>query len=397
MFRNIVSNLPFSPALVGQLGFYAKRLKKEEATRRLGLIFTALALVVQSFAVFSPPEAVNASNGSDFIRGGISSKQELMSAYDSSSGSSGDLKEIFDYAGITRQELADTHETSLNSQNAPENSAWLSWGRESRFSEADGQVAHDVAGTTIYSRPVKNYENTDYERSRGINYSVLQGYSKKIGTFAIMKSCGNLVTTRVPAGTPPPAAESNIIRSKKATNKTQHTNSIKVSAEAGDKIEFTLSAKNTGDAAGSVEMTDEIADLLEYATMDYDGGGTFNPDSKTLSWGEIELAPGQTESRSFTVKILRTIPSTGTGLSDSTSYDCQISNSFGNTVNVNIDCPVEKIVVEQVVAELPKTGPGENIIFAGVILSVVAYFYARSRQIGKEIRMIRRDLNAGTI
>jgi len=54
MFRKIVSNLAFSPALVGQLGFYAKRLRREEATRRVGLIFTALALVVQGFAVFTP-------------------------------------------------------------------------------------------------------------------------------------------------------------------------------------------------------------------------------------------------------------------------------------------------------------------------------------------------------
>ena len=31
MFRKLVSNLAFSPALVGQLGFYAKRLRKEES------------------------------------------------------------------------------------------------------------------------------------------------------------------------------------------------------------------------------------------------------------------------------------------------------------------------------------------------------------------------------
>ena len=67
MFRKIVSNLTFSPALVGQLGFYAKRLKKEEATRRIGLIFTALALVVQSFAVFTPPESANAANGNNVV------------------------------------------------------------------------------------------------------------------------------------------------------------------------------------------------------------------------------------------------------------------------------------------------------------------------------------------
>ena len=57
MFRKLVSNLSLSPAIVGQLSFYAKRLRKEEATRRLGLIFTALALVVQSFTLLAPPES----------------------------------------------------------------------------------------------------------------------------------------------------------------------------------------------------------------------------------------------------------------------------------------------------------------------------------------------------
>ena len=56
MFRKLVSNLPFSPALVGQLGFYARRLSTEQATRRLGLIFTVLAVAVQAFALIKPPE-----------------------------------------------------------------------------------------------------------------------------------------------------------------------------------------------------------------------------------------------------------------------------------------------------------------------------------------------------
>lgn len=55
MFRKIVSQLSFSPALVGQLSFYAKRLRKEQATRRLGLVFVAMALVVQSLVVFQAP------------------------------------------------------------------------------------------------------------------------------------------------------------------------------------------------------------------------------------------------------------------------------------------------------------------------------------------------------
>ncbi len=62
MFRKLVSSLPFSPALVGQLGFYARRLSREQVSRRLGLIFTVLAIVVQSFALLSPPEPTYAAS-----------------------------------------------------------------------------------------------------------------------------------------------------------------------------------------------------------------------------------------------------------------------------------------------------------------------------------------------
>ena len=72
-------------------------------------------------------------------------------------------------------------------------------------------------------------------------------------------------------------------------------------------------------------------------------------------------------------------------------------NDFaGNHTVTMIDCPTPK-VVEQVVDQLPHTGASENILFAGGVLSVVVYFYARSRQVKKEVRLIRRDLNAGTI
>ena len=69
---------------------------------------------------------------------------------------------------------------------------------------------------------------------------------------------------------------------------------------------------------------------------------------------------------------------------------------FGNTLEVGVECPPEKIV-EQVVTELPQTGSAENMIFAGIVLAVVTYFYARARQVKNEVRLIRRDLNAGTI
>jgi LPXTG-motif cell wall-anchored protein len=62
---------------------------------------------------------------------------------------------------------------------------------------------------------------------------------------------------------------------------------------------------------------------------------------------------------------------------------------------IAVSCPAPK-VVEQV-NQLPHTGPTENIIFAGIVLSIVTFFYFRSRQLSTEVRLIRRDVNGGTI
>ena len=110
MFRKIVSQLSFSPALVGQLSFYAKRLRKEQATRRLGLIFVAMALVVQSLVVFQAPEAANASSSNDFVPGGLGiganrSLNNFLAPYDRNDRN---LKDIFNYFGITREEITNT-------------------------------------------------------------------------------------------------------------------------------------------------------------------------------------------------------------------------------------------------------------------------------------------------
>ena len=84
------------------------------------------------------------------------------------------------------------------------------------------------------------------------------------------------------------------------------------------------------------------------------------------------------------------------GTSDPTSYDCRMVNTFGNSVEIKVNCPTPK-VIEQTVTELPRTGPTENMIFAGILVSVVTFLYLRTRQLGKEVRLIRREVTAGTI
>jgi uncharacterized repeat protein (TIGR01451 family) len=556
MFRKIVSNLPFSPALVGQLSFYAKRLRKEEFTRRLGLIFTALALVVQSLAVFSPPEAANASSGNDFISGGVKNINDYLRNYDANHNN---IKDLFTVLGITRANIAAARTQEINSKTT------YSWGLMSRFSAIDGERTYTIGtssgGTrTFYNRPLKAWD-TGNNIKTGSYYKAFVGRTDTGMWFALMYACGNLVLQSIPpvppcpAGTtgtypnctpeirkcsvpgkenlpenspnckpdpeascslltispltdnryqfdgkasakygatiksytyvvkrdgklidtktvsstseinsyiytqaekgnytveltvdtslgnqngancissfnvtPPemctvnpslpksspdcqpcpgnetiwikdPKCKAELVQTKVANNISQNNvNATTVTAKAGDKVSYTITVENKGERdATNVQLKENLADLLEYSGLIDNGNGTFNSTDKTLSWNPVAIKAKSKESRTFVVQLLNTIPTTNTGKSDQSSYDCVMTNAFGNSVNINVACPVEKVVVEQTVTELPHTGPRENMIFAGILGAVVVYFWARSRQLGKEVRLIRRDVHAGAI
>ncbi|MFZ1257964.1 MAG: hypothetical protein WAQ25_00660 [Candidatus Saccharimonas sp.] len=557
MFRKLVSNLAFSPALVGQLGFYAKRLKKEEATRRIGLIFTALALVVQFFAVFSPAEATNSSNPSNFISGGVNSKSDYLAHYDANTNN---IRDLFNVLGISRANIENTTLRTLNSKN----DGLISWGLTPRYSYAQGERSYTIrtsSGSTrsYYYRPLTLWDSLNGYSASGSNYAVYVGQTDSGMWFGLMNACGNLALkvyppepkcpsdqigtypnctpppkmckipgkTHLPEGDPgckldpvakcdslritkildkyqfdakgyvangptitgytyvvkkdgkviethkstsakdidqylypqktqgtytveltvntstgnvtgadcvgtftipapklcpqnpkltvdspecqpcpgdstlwikDPQCKASIVNTKTASNITQgNVDATKTTANASDKIIYSLEIVNRGKLATDVTVVEPLDDVLEYAQIVESGGGSFDASKKTVTWPKFTLKPGEKQVRMFTVQLLDKIPAMGIGTSDKSSYDCRMINTFGNAVEIAVNCPVQKKVIEETVAELPHTGPRENMIFAASTLSIVAYFYARARQVKKEVRLIRRDFNAGTI
>lgn len=533
MFRKIVSNLAFSPALVGQLGFYARRLRKEEATRRIGLIFTALALVVQSFAVFSPPESANAANGNNVIYGGVKSKSDLLTIYDRNKDSAGhtDIQQIYSQFGITRQDITNAKEGTFNSRD--QNLAILSVGRSNYTWQ---RTPYQVSGTstTVYAGNVYKFDTTEWSKKNGSPYTAVMGKRSIDGKwFAIMFACGNPAFVELPPVPPKPSAacsnltitpisrtkftfkasssvkngatissyryiaknssgstvldqnvaststsstythdfskdgtytvsviiatsigektatmcqknitvtpeprcplnpditqvdadckpcednpeiwykdkdcKSDFELSKTVKNISQLVNDANnTTVKPGDRLEYRLVVKNTGNTTGAYIIEDNLADVLEYADIVDLGGGTLlkaGPNTpvervNSVTWPSASIKPGATIEKIINVQVKASIPSTPQGLGNQESYNCQMVNDFsGNGTTVKIDCPTPK-VVEQVVAELPKTGVTENLLFAGALLAIVTFFYARSRQLKKEVRLIRRDLNAGVI
>lgn len=632
MFRKLVSGLPFSPALVSQLGFYAKRLKKEQVTRRVGLIFTVLALVVQSFAVFTPPDQALASSASDIVPGGVSSVEQVLAIYDNGAQGVNDFKALMDYFGVTRAELASMRlERTCSTDHTI-----VSFGRSHIFSASEGEVVHRVPTpqggvSTFYSTPLYLHD-----RFNGGSFCTdsFVGNSAAVGWFSIMKKCGNFQvkqevrrlpkasfisascktiqgfayderqlsqavkvylfiggppgrgtqygpfvanqqqptspagqghgfsftvpeqyqksatptevwgtmqplagwneptvqmsnTTTIPGGCTPqatpiadctslnvqiierttfklhavstaengatingyryqvsddsgrvvydktiasshtqltsdpfeikasgsytakvtlmtsvgdktnanctqpltvsppekckfnpdlsqndpecqpcpynneiwikdPDCAPKIAQSKEAKNLTQGVQASTVTARAADRIEYTLHTTNLSDVAITTNIDETLADVLEYGTLFENGGGVLNNDTKVLSWQNVRIEPGKSDVRRIIVQIKDVIPTTPVAGNNPSSYNCLITNAYGNTINIRMDCPIAK-AVENTVKQLPSTGPGENMLFGGGLLMVVTYFYTRSKQMGKETRLLRKEFSGGTV
>lgn len=190
---------------------------------------------------------------------------------------------------------------------------------------------------------------------------------------------------------------------KAAVNKSQDSkDATTIKANGGDIIAYTITITNYGKLAGTVTLDDVLIDTLEYATLTDAGGADFDESTQTLSWGDINLNGGTSTTRTFVVTVNNPVASTAQNHGTPESYDCVMTNvvreNDEGVVSVPVNCPVVKEVVEQtVIKQLPATGAGDNILFGGIVAAIVVFFYARSRQLGKEVRLVRREFNAGTL
>lgn len=393
MFRKLVANLSFSPSLIHEIGFYARRLRREETTRRLTMLFVVLALVVQSLAVFSPPESANASSEQDLIRGGVSDKADFLTRYDANESN---IKDIFSTAGITRDEIEGADSGTVSSKDTV-----LVMGRFAQFGTTQGETPFSYTKSengeigTTYIAPLRLWDTNEATRYSGTHYQAWIGQSAKLGWFAILKNCANLVTKTLP----PTAKTTNadIKTTISAINLTQNNTAAEtVVAQASDRISYTIKAENTTKTNQLFTFTIPLADILEYSRMFDNGGGKIDEQTKALSWTPVGLAPGQSQQRTFVVQMLDPIPATPSGQSNSTSYDCILNGTFGTSSAINVACPPSK-TVETVVGIFPTVGLWGNLVFAGIIASFSVYFYLRTRQLKTEIRLIRHTLNTGAL
>ncbi len=395
MFRKIVSNLSFSPSLITQIGFYANRLRSEELTRRITIVFVVLTLVVQSFAIFSPPESANASSEQDLIRGGVRDLDDLLARYDNNTD---DIRDIYTALGVTREEIASSHKGTITSSDSI-----YATHRLSQYGNEQGETRFNYkssSGSTgiRYISPLSLADTSPTKQQSGTQYDSWIGTSARLGWFAIIKANANLATEGYPSTVTADTSVATLplTKSLSVTNLQTGSDATQGTVEPFNTLAYTIQVENTGETTVQTPLMLPIGDALQYATLADQGGGVFDKAHKTLSWGIISLKPRTAEKRTFALRIMSPIPATPTGTSDGNSYDCILSTSFGNTARVGLDCPPTKIA-ETLFASLPPVGPVIGLSLGIAILVIATYFYLRTRQLKKEIRLIRHNINTGAI
>lgn len=163
----------------------------------------------------------------------------------------------------------------------------------------------------------------------------------------------------------------------------------KTTANGGDTIKYTLTVSNGANVTVPKFVIEEnISDVLDYAdVVDLDGGT--QSASHIVTWPGVDLRSKQVIRKNMTFKIKNPVPSTPVSTSDGGHFDCWITNFYGDSTAVKINCPVAKTV--ETTTTLPNTGPGESLAIGFVITALAGYFFARSRLFATELDIVRQE------
>lgn len=336
MFKKLVTNLPYSPGLLNQVGFYAKRLKQEEFVRRIGLIFGVLALLLNlNLALFSPESSVLASPANDVVTGGIygSSTAERQNKTIAAIRSNPYTKAIFDYYGITETDIRNTTTQKISTGDG----SYRSVGRQSFGRGAEACRTH--RGYYFCERSM----NAAY-RYRTLNVNALVGLrSSKVGKsdpwFAILESCGNVVIRT--------GKDENVTISKAL--KPDSPKYVKP-GDTSTIFKITVKSNNANGVTNPV-ITDQLPEHTEYVSHSprdlYDkvsvSGRNVTLSSSRSSYG---IGPNQENVVYIRVKILNTAPDNSL-LCNRATVKSQGDNAASNTnacVRVKIPKPEPECV-----------------------------------------------------
>ena len=166
------------------------------------------------------------------------------------------------------------------------------------------------------------------------------------------------------------------------------TNIENETLKPSQEIIFKLSATNTGSNHQPIVLSNNISDILEYANITDTGEGVIQGD--VIVWPEVVLLPGGSHEVFFSAVVLDSIPTLGRSSIDRNSYDCTISNDFGNRIDLNVECPIGKNV-DIFTTSLPNIDVFLTTIILIILLFIMSISTYRTNILLKQLSFIRKN------
>lgn len=206
MFKKLLSNLPYNPSLIGQVSFYAKRMHEEQRIRRLGLVFIALAFVVQLFAFVSQPEPTLANSSNDIIYGGFSTREQAVSICRNPDA---DFVRILAHFAVSCDALAGAETVTIQSDAYFGQLDSMGRNPQGPVITRTGKPTDEYAVDTFLAGRFYMRNLWAWDSGASSTYQMLKVINENGTPIFIMYKCGNIVTvgryTPPPPPPPPPA------------------------------------------------------------------------------------------------------------------------------------------------------------------------------------------------
>jgi len=236
--------------------------------------------------------------------------------------------------------------------------------------------------TDLGSGSLSGKEITYGSTNVGAGQTVTKNFKVKIKPFSewpksgdetLTNVYGNQITVKLGFFT--------IGKNKTAFNNTRSVDAITKKASAGDTITYTLVTANTGnDKANDIMVSDDIKDVLEYATVtDMKGGKITNG---VISWSAVDINAGTAIKNEFVIKVKKPLPE---NKQDGKSFDLTMENIYGNDVVVEIEkpllppAPIPQVLGAQV-ESLVKTGANSLLMIVLTMFMFVSSLFLYFRE-----------------
>lgn len=191
MFKKIVSAIPYSPSAIDQIGFYTARLKREEALRKLGLVFVILSMFIQIVAVSFPAEKSLAASDNDVIRGGVTSIGQLKSKYDAHA----DVRALYNRFGINGNDINDAGVDNVSFNFKNQGSLNTRTVGRTNFASTNDHNLGSFGGTTFYSRSAAEWNGS----TPAYYFGKHKGTDNNYYHVWVLKDCGNIAYRKTDA------------------------------------------------------------------------------------------------------------------------------------------------------------------------------------------------------